>query len=252
MTLVSPPLTVMPGWQAPASVRAVTSTRAGGFSKAPYAECNLALHVNDAPMAVRRNRAMLSQRLQLPAEPAWLNQSHSTSITRLRRRRSSAVIDADGAVAFDPATVCVVMTADCLPLFLCNKAGTKVAAIHVGWRGLADGIVESAVAAMEERSDQIMAWAGPCISVDHFEIGQQVKDRLGGPDEAYRPTAGADKYFADLNRLTGHRLQMAGVTDYGHADHCTYRESGHFFSYRRDGQTGRMASLIWIDSEFRL
>lgn len=243
---------IVPGWDAPGTVKAITSTRAGGFSKQPYNEFNLAMHVDDEPIAVQRNRRLLRDKLRLPSDPVWLNQTHSTTVAQLSRRRSSAVVDADGGVTSDAAVVCAVMTADCLPLFLCNKQGSKVAAIHVGWRGLAEGIVEAAIAAMSESADAILAWAGPCISIEHFEVGQEVRDLIGGPESAYRRSAEVGKYYADLRELTGNRLRAMGVSDYGYADQCTYRDREQYFSYRRDRQTGRMVSLIWIEPQFRL
>ena len=239
---------IEPSWDAPANVRAVTTTRVGGFSTAPFAGFNLANHVGDEPDAVSRNRDLLNGALALPAPPVWLDQTHGSDIVQLVPGKATAPIAADGSIAAAPGVVCAVMTADCLPLFLCNTKGTRVAAVHVGWRGLAAGIIEAAVTAFDDSPQELLAWAGPCISIAHFEIGEEVKQQLGGLAGAYRTGTQSGKYYADLPQLAAHRLADAGVNEITYSGSCTFADEGRFFSHRRDQQTGRMASLIWIES----
>jgi YfiH family protein len=161
--------------------------------------------------------------------------------------------EVDGTFSMQANTVCAVMTADCLPLLLTNQAGDQVAAIHAGWRGMANGIIENAVALFNCHAAEVIAWAGPCIGPSKFEIGPEVRVQLGGPDSAYRKIEDSvdhnNRLLADLYQLCGHRLAAVGVTNYSHANACTYLDEHHFYSYRRDGQCGRMATLIWIDNE---
>ncbi|NND83422.1 MAG: peptidoglycan editing factor PgeF [Gammaproteobacteria bacterium] len=234
-------------WQAPPQVRAVTTTRAGGVSSGEYDSLNLAQHVGDKVADVQRNRVHMQRCLDLPATPAWLQQTHSTRVLTLPRELSALNKPADGSVAFQPGVVCAVLTADCLPLFLTNRSGTKIGVVHAGWRGMADGIIEQGVAAMQEDADQILAWAGPCISGDFFEIGAEVKAALGGAEAAYRSAPQPGKFYADLYQLCGERLATLGVSDYGYSEYCTYRHESMFFSHRRDQAGGRMASLIWLE-----
>jgi len=233
-------------WGAPDNVKTLISCRGGGVSQGRFASLNIGLHVGDRDEHVFLNRQRLINAANLPGEPVWLNQVHGTEIIDLSRDFQS-VPTADGAITRSSGIVCAIMTADCLPLFLSNKRGDRCALLHLGWRGLADGIVEKGVLALDEQVDNIIAWAGPCIGPTRFEIGEDVRDQLGGPSSAYQASPNRGKYYANLYRLTAERLAGVGVGEFSHSDYCTYQDESLFFSHRRDQQTGRMASLIWLD-----
>jgi len=244
-------------WPAPSHIKAFTTTINGGVSQGTYESLNLALHVDDDPERVLHNRALLTEQAELPSSPIWLNQVHSTDVIELTdqyrdiRRSNPEPQLADGAYTRNAKQVCAVLTADCLPLFLSNKNGDQVAVLHVGWRGLAKGMIETGISAFDCDAKDIIAWAGPCIGPNSFEIGDDVRQQLGGPDEAYRISKNASdsapKWLANLYHLTGQRLAKLGIGQYLHSSACTFRDKDLFFSYRRTGQCGRMASLIWID-----
>ncbi len=239
--------TIAPSWNAPPRVRACCTTRRGGSSRPPYDELNLGLHVGDDDASVRRNRARLVADLGLPAEPDWIRQTHSTRVVTLER---DAGRDADAAITREPGRVAVVMIADCLPILVASRDGGEVAAIHAGWRGLAAGIVEAALASIESAPAELSAWIGPGISRAHFEVGDDVRDAFAARLDtvsAYFEPHGAGHWLCDLPGIAAHLLERAGVGEVGRAPHCTHRDRGRFFSYRRDGVTGRMAAMIWID-----
>lgn len=234
---------IVPDWPAPANVHALVTTRAGGVSVGAYASLNLGDHVGDDPAAVAANRALLRRRL--PAEPVWLRQVHGTRCVDAAAARDT---EADAACARAPNVVCAVLTADCLPLLLCDAGGTAVAAVHAGWRGLATGVVESAVAAMGVPGQDLIAWLGPAIGPASFEVGDEVRAAFLAHDPAAAAAFvphGAGKWLCDIYLLARQRLERLGVRRLAGAEFCTVRDSGRFFSYRRDGATGRMASLIW-------
>ncbi|WP_028536571.1 peptidoglycan editing factor PgeF [Paludibacterium yongneupense] len=233
-------------WPAPARVRTLITTRAGGVSAAPYASLNLGDHVGDDPLCVAANRARLAERL--PAPPLWLKQTHGTTVADADLDHESAP-DADGVVARRAGRVCAIMTADCLPLLLCDRSGSIVAGAHAGWRGLCEGVIEATVAAMERPTGEIMVWLGPAIGPDAFEVGAEVRAAFVERDPACAvafTAIGADKYLADIYRLARLRLAALGIEAVWGGDSCTVIERNRFFSYRRDGRTGRMASLIWL------
>ena len=237
---------IIPDWPAPACVRAVITTRAGGHSQPPFASLNLAEHVGDDPILVAENRAILSERLGLPSEPLWLEQLHGCDVVEVE----SGISGADASTTEIPEQVCVVMTADCLPLLICNRAGTRVAAVHAGWRGLADGVIEAAIERFSEDGNELLAWLGPAIGPDRFEVGDDVRERFLGlnpADESAFAVADSGKWFADIYALAHSRLEAKNIGYVGGGDCCTVSDSERFFSYRRDGITGRMASLIWIE-----
>jgi YfiH family protein len=243
---------LVPNWSAPAQVKAFSTTRLGGISlgdssasDSVYSSMNLALHVGDQSQQVATNRHQLSLDLELPSEPIWLQQVHSALVVSADMPITSAV---DGSFSKIPNIVCAVMTADCLPLLLSNQSGDQVAAVHVGWRGLANGIIDNAIATFSCPSAEILAWAGPCIGPTKFEIDEQVKAQLGGPDSAYSINKN-NRLTANLYALCKFRLEALGVINYWHSQACTYSDQENFFSYRRDGQCGRMASLIWLDRQ---
>ncbi|AOY01723.1 hypothetical protein BJP62_15390 [Jeongeupia sp. USM3] len=237
---------LIPDWPAPARVRALQTTRAGGVSAAPYDGFNLGDHVGDDPAAVAANRAALAA--ALPATPLWLTQVHGTTVLDAGVPQPDPA--ADASVAHGPGTVCAIMTADCLPVLLCNDQGTVVGAAHAGWRGLCAGVLEATVAAMQVPGDTLMAWLGPTIGRDAFEVGTDVRDAFIARDAnaaaAFRPGRRDGKYWADIELLARQRLAAAGVSRVYGGGLCTVSDATRWYSYRRDRTTGRMASLIWL------
>lgn len=242
-------------WQAPAHVHAVVTTRAGGVSAAPWDSLNLGTHVEDNPVHVAQNRAHLQQALCRVApctDPQWLNQVHGIRVLEASADtvlHSSASLPAADAVTTTVAGLpCIVMTADCLPVFFCDRAGTRVAVAHAGWRGLCDGVLEATVQAFADPA-QVMAWMGPAIGPSAFEVGSEVREafvaRHAEAIAAFVPSSGTGRWFADIYALARLRLASAGVTSVSGGGRCTVMERETFFSYRRDGRTGRMASVIW-------
>ncbi len=236
---------IIPNWPAPKNVRALTTTRAGGVSSGAYASLNLGDHVGDEVNAVLQNRALLQQ--YLPAEPCWLKQIHGTAVQSLADYHGP--VEADASVTQDKQEICAILTADCLPVLLCDDAGTVVGAAHAGWRGLCAGVVENTVAAMQAKPAALMAYLGPAIGAKKFEVGSEVRDAFlrhdSQADLAFTEKSGG-KYVADMNMLARQRLQHAGVTRIYGGPFCTM-EDARFFSFRRDKVTGRMASLIWLE-----
>ena len=232
-------------WPAPDFIMAGITTRQGGVSHAPYESFNLATHVGDDPAAVMKNRGMLS----LPAEPQWLEQVHSTEAVLLPSEKR--ILKADASFTSSKRIVCAVMTADCLPLLITDQKGSCVAAIHAGWRGLCNGIVEATISKLPVAAEQLLVWLGPAIGPDVYEVGQEVYDAFTSENEEAKKAFVAvseGHWLFDIYRLARMRLNKLGVVQIFGGDHCTLTEKEHFFSYRRDGITGRMASLIWIDN----
>lgn len=240
---------IIPQWPAPAKVKAVSTTRLGGYSCGVYSSNNLATHVGDNAEAVIKNRHQLQLTAGLPSEPVWLTQVHSNRVVRAEMSQSLA--EADAATTAQVQTVCVVMTADCLPVLFASKNGQQVAATHAGWRGLLDGILENTVAEFSQNNSEIIAWLGPAIGPQCFEVGEDVFSAFTERDEAsaiaFRRVQQKQKWLADIYQLARLRLNSMGVTDIYGGDCCTYSDETHFFSYRRDGVCGRMATLIWLD-----
>ena len=238
---------LLPDWPAPSWVRAVATTRRGGVSLGAYSSLNLAGHVGDDAADVADNRQRLRAALNLPAEPAWLEQVHGRNIHDLDVASPESA--ADGAVTGSVGRICAVLTADCLPVLLCDRAGTRVGAAHAGWRGLAEGVIEAAVSAMDRPANGLIAWLGPAIGPRAFEVGDEVRaafvahDPLA--DEAFE--AHGDRWRADIYRLAHQRLAAQGVTEIHGGEWCTYEDADRFYSYRRDGVTGRLATLIWLE-----
>jgi len=246
---------IIPDWPAPANVRALQTTRDGGVSVGAYATLNLGDHVGDDPVAVARNRALL--RATLPADPVWLKQVHGNIV--VDADHTVGVPDADAALSRQPGKVCAVMTADCLPLLLCDEAGTVVAAAHAGWRGLAGGVVEATVKAMDVAPDRLLIWLGPAIGPQAFEVGEEVRQAFMAHDpeaakafvsspvlSTQHSVPGATKWLADIYLLARQHLALLGVGRVYGGGLCTYTDAERFYSYRRDQATGRMASLIWL------
>lgn len=244
---------IVPQWPAPHHVRAYTTTRQGGVSQAPYASFNLAHHVGDESAAVQANRARLMHMLHLPNVPLWLDQVHGTQVIDAAQALSHAAPSpqADGAYTDQANRVCAVLTADCLPLLLCDSAGTQVAAVHVGWRGLAAGVVEATLAALKRPAAQLLAWMGPAIGAQAFEVGEEVRTLFLARDsaaaQAFQPSPN-QRWLADLYLLTRLRLNAQGVTAIYGGEYCTFNDALRFYSYRREGVTGRMATLIWMET----
>lgn len=236
---------IMPDWPAPPGVRAFQTTRLGGVSLPPYYSFNLGDHVGDDLVAVGANRTRLAA--FLPSPPLWLKQVHGSTVVDADVALEKC--EADAIFSHQPGRVCAVMTADCLPLLLCDQGGTVVAAVHAGWRGLCEGVIETTVAALGRSGRELLAWLGPAIGPQAFEVGDEVCAAFVGRNsqaaEAFVPV-GAGKWLADIGLLARQRLAFAGVTAVWGGGQCTVKESNRFFSYRRDGITGRMATLIWL------
>jgi YfiH family protein len=236
---------LIPDWPAPATVRALQTLRTGGCSPTPWSSLNLGDHVGDDPERVATNRASLRERL--PAEPLWLNQVHGTTV--VDAALAEQCVAADAAVSSHPGAVCAVMTADCLPVLFCDRAGSVVAAAHAGWRGLLEGVLENTVAAMQVPSSELLAWLGPAIGPARFEVGDEVRaafvGRDGGAAACFAAQANG-KWLADIYGLARQRLAGLGIAHISGGNACTVSDAEHYFSYRRDGVTGRMATLIWL------
>lgn len=248
MSEPQPESLIIPDWPAPARVRAASTTRHGGVSAPPYDRLNLADHVGDDPAHVAENRRCLATMLGYSAEPAWLEQVHGNNV--IAAGMACAPIAADAAWTRTPGQPCVVMTADCLPVLLCDRAGTVVAAAHAGWRGLAGGVIAAAVAAMAAPPSELLAWLGPAIGPDAFEVGEEVRTAFLNlavdNADCFRPSP-AGRWLADLYQLARRQLRGLGVPEIYGGGCCTFGEPERFFSYRRENRTGRMASLIWLD-----
>ena len=240
---------IAPDWPAPGRVRAASTTRTGGTSGGPWRSLNLADHVADDGAAVSRNRARLRHALVLPEEPRWLVQRHGARVVEAGSAPDGA--PADGIVAREPGMVCAVLAADCMPVLLCDRDATVVAALHAGWRGIAAGILEAGIRAAGTAPGELMAWLGPAIATERYEVGPDVRDALlaGDPDavDAFRPSGPPGRWRADLERVVRRRLARCGVGSVHGGGTCTASDPGRFFSHRRDGVTGRMATLVWLD-----
>ena len=237
---------VRPDWPAPANVHAFTTTRHGGFSHGPWNSLNLGGNCGDNPLHVKKNRNALST--LLPSEPRWLNQVHGTNVVSWDKADGPGT-EADAIISSQPGQVCAVLTADCLPVLFCNQAGTYVAAAHAGWRGLAAGILENTVLGMKCDPGTLMVWLGPAIGHQAFEVGKDVYDAFVNinADNAIAFKPYRDRWLADLYQLATLAMKRLGVTQISGGQHCTFEDQSSFFSYRRDGQTGRMATVIWLE-----
>lgn len=234
-------------WPAPPQVRAAFSTREGGVSTGPWAGLNLGTHVGDDPTAVAANRAMLAASLGLAREPWWLEQVHGDTVVRLDgpvpARRG------DGAITATPGQVAVVMVADCLPVLLCDRHGREVAAVHAGWRGLAAGIIGRAVACFAAAPGELIAWLGPCIGPRAYAVGAEQRARFVAADARHDAAfvARDGQWFMDLALVARQQLAALGVRSISSAARCVHDDARTFYSYRRDGETGRMAALVWLE-----
>jgi hypothetical protein len=237
-------------WPAPAGVVAGTTLRQGGVSRDRYASLNLAAHVGDDESSVGTNRRRFMAACGLPAEPKWLRQVHGTNAVRSEDFDGSEA--ADAIVAKTPGQVCAILTADCLPVVIAAEDGKEIAAAHAGWRGLCDGILESTIMALETPPPGLIAWFGPAISQRNFEVGHEVRDRFLARDRTaagYFRANERGRWQADLYGLARLRLRGAGLDRTYGGGHCTFAEADAFFSYRRDGECGRIATFIFRDRD---
>lgn len=237
----------------PDNVLALTTTRDGGVSSGPWRNLNLASHVGDSPLAVAGNRRILHATLPGGSRVAWLNQVHGTRVVDAGDGGDG--LEADASICRQPGVACAVLTADCLPILLCDRAGSVIAAAHAGWRGLASGVIDATVASMDREPSDLMAWLGPCIGPEAFEVGPDVLEAFcagSAPPQAaairacFRPSARDGHFLADLHALARRRLASLGVAHIAADSRCTASSPITFFSYRRDGMTGRMASMVLI------
>lgn len=240
---------IIPDWPASAKVRALSTTRAGGVSRGKYASLNLGQHVGDDAAAVSENRKRLVAEAGLKQEPRWLKQVHGVQVARLDGKPVTEA--ADSAFTSLPGEACTVMTADCLPVLFCDRAGTTVAAAHAGWRGLEAGVLEATIKAMQVPVDELLVWFGPAIGPKTYEVGEEVRQAFVARDlaaaSAFRPGGSDGKWMCDLYMLARQRILARGVWRLFGGDLCTYTDQERFFSYRRDGECGRMATLIWLE-----
>jgi purine-nucleoside/S-methyl-5'-thioadenosine phosphorylase / adenosine deaminase len=244
---------ITPHWRVPARVKALSTRRAGGVSRGRYASLNLGTHVGDEPADVQENRRRLRTALGVPAEPSWLNQVHGADVADLDGaafRGAGVPAAKDAALTRTPGRVCAILTADCVPVLLADDGGTVVAAAHAGWRGLSAGVLAATLRALAVAPARLNAWIGPCIGAAHYEVGPEVREAMLAVDaraaEAFESGPGG-KFHADLALLARQQLQSLGITRIDGAGECTYAYPDRYFSHRRDGQTGRQATLIWLE-----
>lgn len=244
--IVEPLSLITPNWDAPDCVVAFTTTRQNGFSEAPYNSLNLGTNSGDTCKSVEKNRHYLQQQLALPNTPAWLNQVHKAHVVEITAQHT--LCDADASFTRTEQQVCSILTADCLPILLCNTRGDEVAAIHAGWRSLASGIIEKTVQHFKSAPKEILAWLGPCICRDCYEIGREVYQaftkNMASANAAFTPTRN-DHWLADLPKLAEQRLRNLQINAITLSNYCTMEQQTLFYSYRREGNTGRMASMIY-------
>ncbi|MGQ0656489.1 MAG: peptidoglycan editing factor PgeF [Chromatiales bacterium] len=235
-------------WPAPSNVHALTTLRTGGRSAPPYASLNLATHGGDRSECVAANRRRVAEAVGLPAEPVWLEQHHGTRV--VDAVEANAGRRADGAYTERTGLVCAVLTADCLPILVCDRAGTEIAALHGGWRGLAGGIIENGVMRMRAPRAELLAWLGPAISAARYEVDERVRNAFAGQcpsiGPAFTPTS-PGHYLCDLYAIARTQLAACDIHDVYAGSYCTHSDAERFYSHRRDGETGRMASLIWME-----
>ena len=228
-------------------IRAHFTTRVGGYSELRWKSFNLATHVGDDPDAVRQNRALLKKTLHLPQEPCWLDQVHGKHVLQLDGNPTE--LKADASTSTTPGQVCAVLVADCVPLLLCDRAGGQVAAVHAGWRGLDAGVIAAAIDAFSADPAHLIAWIGPTINAGAYQVGVELRQRFVSADAGTAGTFSTrgSGWYMDLVGLACHQLERNGVRAITVSEHCVHRQRDLFYSYRRDGSTGRMAALIWIE-----
>lgn len=249
---------IIPDWQVSPRVKSLVTTRLGGSSPEPWHSLNLGVNTEDSWQNIQANRALLSTHLPSGLKVQWLKQDHGSSSFAADTEVSEILPTADICFSRDSGVACAVLTADCLPILVCNSAGTEVAAVHAGWRGLADGVLAKALANFSSLAKDLSIWIGPAISVDAFEVGREVveamlqaglfkADELDSLSKAHQTDV--NKIYLDLCGIARNELLSLGVEHISGGQYCSYLDAERFYSYRRDGETGRMASLIWIDSQ---
>ena len=234
----------------PSNIKLLSTPRLidGGHSKGNFANFNLALHVGDEQASVLANRALLSKHYNLPSAPIWINQTHSKM--SVNADSISSIVNADASYSKKPGTVCGILTADCLPVFICNKEGTIVGIAHAGWRGLVEGVIESLIESLDCNGEDLIAHLGPAISQLSFEVGGEVESQYLSKNQNFKNCFAYlnNKYYLDLYEAARIVLKGLGVNSISGGDRCSYKESDQYFSYRRDGKSsGRMAHLIWME-----
>ncbi|AHG77673.1 peptidoglycan editing factor PgeF [Mannheimia varigena] len=239
---------ISPSWNAARHIHAFTTVRTGGVSQPPFDSFNLGDHVGDSPSDVAKNRALLVKKFQLPHAPVFLTQTHSTRVIRLPYHGTD--LEADAVYTNEPNQICLVMTADCLPVLFVSKDGKEIAAAHAGWRGLCDGVLEATVGKFQCPNNEISVWLGPAIGAKAFQVGTEVIEQFCAFDpraeEAFiQDSSTSGKFLGNLYQLATQRLNQLGIAEVSGGEYCTYTQEDLFFSYRRDKQTGRMATLIW-------
>jgi YfiH family protein len=237
---------IEPDWPAPANIHAVTTLRNGGYSRIPFDSLNPAAHVGDDAEHVWQNRQLIRETLGLPAEPDWLNQVHGVKAVSAQKNRTEQAVTADASYTDQAGVVCAILTADCLPILLTDKQGKTIAAIHAGWRGLLAGVIDKTLEQLPQRS--YMAWLGPAIGPDCFEVGIEAAEAFVQHDSQFQAAfcqITNNKFLADIYHLARLCLAQRGIEQVYGGGRCTVCEPEYFFSYRRDGRTGRMATLIW-------
>jgi len=241
---------IEPQWPAAPNIRAISTIRKGGVSQPPWESLNLGDHVNDDPRHVAKNRRSLKHLAGLPHEPQWLTQVHGCDVLDASTPHLSLSCEADAIYSNTANTLCAVLTADCLPVLFADSDGREVAAAHAGWRGLASGVLEQTVRRFAAAPERLLAWFGPAIGAASFEVGADVRETFlewGDECESAFVEHGEGHWMADIYQLARLRLRKAGVTAVYGGEYCTYSDAERFYSYRRDGETGRMASIIWFD-----
>ncbi|CAM2797049.1 peptidoglycan editing factor PgeF [Legionella worsleiensis] len=242
--------TRLANWSAPANISALSTTRMSGFSLPPYHENNLGLHVGDKVEHVLKNRQQINELLNLPGEPVWLEQTHST-ICIIPEQDSNR--NADAAITRSPLHPLVILTADCLPITLCSIHGDEIAAIHAGWKGLFHGILENTLAKMNTQASDVLAWIGPAICQNCYEVGEEVHqsftEKYAFSHAAFRPSG--SKWLANLAQIAELILNMNGIRAVSQSNLCTYESKNEFYSYRRESQTGRIGTFIWFNDQPR-
>ncbi len=242
---------IKPTWPAPKNVKAYTTIRTGGVSTTPYASFNFSLLTGDDEKNVLANRNKLRQELNLPEEPFWLKQEHTDIAICIEKNTKPTPVVADASFTQTAGSVCVVTTADCVPILLCDQAGSIVAAIHAGWKGIANGIIANCIKAMNIDPTRLLAWLGPAIGPKAFAVKQDTREifckQLSECASAFVKNENDDAFLANIYSLASIYLKKAGVTKIYGGDYCTFTQKELFFSYRRDGEkSGRMANLIWL------
>ncbi|MCH8551140.1 MAG: peptidoglycan editing factor PgeF [Natronospirillum sp.] len=239
----------VPDWpDQPESVQVAVTLREGGVSRPPWNSLNMGVHVGDDPQAVAANRQRVMSRLSLPSEPVWLNQMHGTQVACIETPGQPVQGEADAAYTRCAGVPLCILTADCLPVLITDRDGQEVGAAHAGWRSLCHGVLENLLQQFSASPQHLLAWLGPAIGPQQFEVGPEVKaafvEQAAEAESAFTPGDG-DRWLADIYQLARQRLARAGVTRVAGGGFCTVTERAQYFSYRRDGQTGRMAALIW-------